>query len=159
MTAFFEDMVVGECIELGSYQFTKDNIIAFARDYDKQSPVLNGPQADAPIMASNWHVAGVWMRLMIERQKLSVAERMHAGEPVAKLGPSPGYKNQQWACPVYAQDEIRYFTTVSELRDVRSRPEWGLLGMFNEARNAQDEQVYCFDGIVFLERRTPYSGD
>ena len=88
-----ERVAVGETLELGSHEFTTEGIIAFARDYDPQ-PMHTDPQAarSSPyggLIASGWHTAGVYMRLLVDN--------LIAG--TVSLG-SPGLDHLRWLKPV-----------------------------------------------------------
>ena len=70
---FFEDIAVGERIELGRHIFTADAIKAFARRFDPQPFHLDEAAAArshfGALVASGWHTAAIWMRLMVEHQR------------------------------------------------------------------------------------------
>jgi acyl dehydratase len=51
-------------------------------------------------------------------------ERVAAALPLADFGPSPGFENLKWLRPVYAGEEIRFFSATSACRPSASRPGW-----------------------------------
>ncbi|KAB2849553.1 MAG: hypothetical protein F9K44_07600, partial [Hyphomicrobiaceae bacterium] len=59
MSNYFEDVALGETIELGSHLFTREDIVAFARDYDPQPFHLDEEAGNASLFgglsASGWH--------------------------------------------------------------------------------------------------------
>jgi len=70
---FFEDIQVGDVFEYGRYTFTADNIKAFATRFDPQ-PFHVDEEAAArshfgALVASGWHTALAWMRLMIDHRR------------------------------------------------------------------------------------------
>ncbi len=154
---FFEDIVIGETVSLGSHTFTPEAIIAFARDFDPQPFHLSEEGAAAShfgrLCASGWHTAAIWMRLMVDWRERQAREAETRGEPVGRLGPSPGFRNLVWSKPVYAGDTITYSATATEARPSASRPGWGLVFQRNEGVNQHGERVFAFDGCVFWERR------
>lgn len=155
---FFEDIVVGERTELGSHTFTADDIKRFARSYDPQ-PFHMDEEAAAKshfgrLCASGWHTLSVWMKLNVREQQRRDAERVAAGGPVARTGPSPGFDDLKWLKPVYAGDSITYSFEVTAKKESRSRPEWGLVTFTNAGVNQNGEAVISFVGHVFIERRT-----
>lgn len=157
-TDFLEDLVIGETTELGEYHFGKDDIIAFARDYDPQPFHLDEEAARRSLFgglcASGWHTAGAWMRLMIKSRNRRAAVLAEAGLPVAELGPSPGFKNLRWLRPVYAGEIIAYRSTLTQWRPSASRPGWGLAFHRNEGIDtASGQGVFSFDGCVLWQRR------
>ena len=77
------------------------------------------------------------------------------GERPAQWGPSPGFDKIRWLKPVFVDDVIRYTSRVHEKRDVRSRPNVGLLLSMNEGFNQQGELVFSVISKMFVERRLP----
>jgi len=154
---FFEDVVVGERFEVGRHTFTTDNIKAFARRFDPQLFHLDEAAAArshfGALCASGWHTAAVWMRLMVEHQRREDDARRARGEPVAVLGPSPGFRELKWLKPVYIGDTITYSTEVIETRASSSRPGWGLMTIRNTGVNQKGEPVISFISVAFVERR------
>ena len=154
---FFEDVVVGERFEVGRHTFTTDNIKAFARRFDPQLFHLDEAAAArshfGALCASGWHTAAVWMRLMVEHQRSEDDARRALGEPVAVLGPSPGFRELKWLKPVYVGDTITYSTEVIETRASSSRPDWGLMTIRNTGVNQKGEPVISFISVAFVERR------
>ncbi|MEX2036547.1 MAG: MaoC family dehydratase [Xanthobacteraceae bacterium] len=155
---FFEEIVVGERMELGAHTFTASSIKAFARDFDPQPFHLDEAEAARSIygalIASGWQTAAVWMRLMVDHQRREDDARRARGEPVAALGPSPGFHELKWLKPVYAGDTIGYSTEVVDARPSNSRPGWGLMTIRNAGVNQKGEPVISFVSVVFVERRT-----
>ena len=152
---FFEEMEIGKSHELGSFVFTIDEIVAFARSFDPQPFHMDEAAARQSsfgrLAASGWHTASVWMAAMVEHRKRQVAAR--APDRAPRLGPSPGYRNLRWSKPVFAGDRITYHSTVADLRASASRPQWGLFFHRNTGVNQHGEEVFSFDGCAFVERR------
>lgn len=153
---YFEEFQLGDRTELGSYTFTAEAIRRFAAAFDPQPFHLDEELAAASLFgglcASGWHTAAVWMRLMVEKGlRNTAADFEGSGRP--RIGPSPGFEAMQWLKPVMAGETIAYSTEVIELRESRSRPEWGILTSRNEGRNEAGELVFSFIGRVFVERR------
>jgi acyl dehydratase len=155
---FFEDIVVGERAELGSHTFTADDIKRFARRFDPQPFHVDEAAAArshfGALVASGWHTASTWMRLMVEYQRREDDARRARGEPVAGLGPSPGFRDLKWLKPVYAGDTVTYATEVIETRTSNSRPQWGLMSIRNSGVNQKGEPVISFISVAFVQRRT-----
>jgi acyl dehydratase len=154
---FWEDIVVGACVELGRHTFTADGIKKFARRFDPQ-PFHLDEEAGArshfgALCASGWHTASLWMRLMVEHERAESDAMRARGERVATLGPSPGFRELKWLKPVYDGDTITYFTQVLDKRASASRPEWGLISIRNSGVNQKGEEVISFISAAFVERR------
>jgi acyl dehydratase len=154
---FFEDIRVGEKVEIGCHAFTADSIKSFAARFDPQPFHLDEAAAArshfGQLCASGWHTACVWMRLLIEQRRREDDAMRARGEPVAALGVSPGFRELQWLKPVYAGDTIAYATEVIETRPLTSRPGWGLVWSRNTGINQRGEPVISFIGGVFVECR------
>lgn len=154
---WFEDVEPGTRTELGSHRFEAQDIITFAQIYDPQPFHLSEEGAAAThfgrLCASGWHTAGAWMRLMVEHRRRLAAQAVARGETMARLGPSPGFRNLVWARPVFAGDTIRYSSTVISKRRSGSKPGWGLVFHRNEGINQNGEPAFAFDGCVFWECR------
>ncbi len=154
---YFEDIVVGERAELGSHTFTAADIKKFAASFDPQAFHLDEAAAAkshfGALCASGWHTASTWMRLMVEYQKREDAARRGRGEPVAALGPSPGFRELKWLKPVYVNDTVTYATEIVDKRASNSRPGWGLMSIRNTGVNQKGELVISFVSVAFVERR------
>lgn len=154
---YFDDIEVGERADLGRFTFTAPDIKAFAKRFDPQAFHLDEAAAArshfGALCASGWHTASVWMRLMVDHQKRDDAARRSRGEPVAKLGPSPGFRDLKWLKPVYVGDTIEYATEIVEKRHSGSRPAWGLITLRNTGTNQKGELVISFVSVAFVERR------
>jgi len=74
-------------------------------------------------------------------------------EPVAALGPSPGFRELKWLKPVYAGDTVSYATEIIDKRTSSSRPEWGLMSIRNTGVNQNGELVISFISVAFVQRR------
>ena len=156
---FFEDIVIGERSELGRHTFTADDIKRFARKYDPQPFHLDEKAAAnshfGALCASGWHTGAVWMRLMVDHKRHEDEVRRARGEPVAELGPSPGFRELKWLKPVYVGDTIAFASEVIETRPSKSRPQWGLVFSRNTGTNQKGDLVISFIGSALVERRTP----
>ena len=155
---YFEELEVGSRQELGSFVFTADEIVAFARSFDPQPFHLDEAAArNSPfgaLAASGWHTASVWMAAMVSHRRRQEAASLAAG--IAKpprIGPSPGFKNLRWSKPVLAGDRITYHSEMLDKRASASRPQWGLFFHRNTGVNQRGEEVFSFDGCAFVERR------
>ena len=154
---FFEDINLGERFELGQHRFTAQGIKAFAKRFDPQPFHLDEAAAArssfGALCASGWHTVSIWMRLLVDHwQRTDEALRAH-GQPVAELGPSPGFRELKWLKPVYVGDVITYASEVIETRASSSRPGWGLMSLRNTAINQNGDPVMSFTSVTFVERR------
>ena len=159
---YFDDIHVGDRLSLGSHVFTADDIKVFAAQYDPQPfHVDEAAAADShfgALCASGWHTAAMWMRLRVLHGQREDEERRARGEPIAMLGPSPGFREMKWLKPVYAGDTISYASEVLETRASQSRPGWGLIEVLNTGTNQKGELVMSFKSSAFVERRPQAAG-
>ena len=111
---FLDEVRVGERTVIGSHTFTAVAIKAFAARFDPQPFHLDEAAAArshfGALCASGWHTAAVWMRLIVDHRRAESEARRARGEPVARTGVSPGFRDLKWPRPVYAGDTITYAT-------------------------------------------------
>ncbi|EFO31743.1 dehydratase [Roseibium sp. TrichSKD4] len=157
MSKFLEDYAIGDRLDLGSHQFTKEEIIRFASKYDPQPFHLSEEAAFkthfGKLCASGWHTASVYMKLLVTTHTRLHAEALQEGRQPARYGPSPGFEDLKWMKPVYAGDTISYYSVVAATRNSSKRPAWGLIFADNFGTNQQGDLVFSFKSKVFLERR------
>ena len=53
---------------------------------------------------------------MVDHRRRDAEARRARGEPVAQIGPSPGFRELKWLKPVYVGDTIAYATEVIATR-------------------------------------------
>jgi len=151
---YWEDLEIGTRRELGSYTFTQDEIVAFARKYDPQpfhvDPVAAKQSMFGGIVASGWHTAAIWMKLAIEGRARD-KDSGRAGP--LRSGVSPGFEDMKWLKPVRPGMTLTYSSQFTGKTELRSRPELGLVKSLNEARDENGELVMSFVGKSFVQRR------
>jgi acyl dehydratase len=154
----FEDIPVGERIELGSHSFGAAEIKSFAARFDPQPFHMDEARAAQShfggLVASGWHTATIWMKLFVGYGERVRREAAQVGTPVPHFGPSPGFEDLRWLKPVHAGDTIRYTLEFVDKRDSRSRPGWGIVTMLAEGRNGAGELAISFKGRVFVKKRS-----
>jgi acyl dehydratase len=153
----FEDRQIGETTDVGRHTFSRDDIIAFASQFDPQPFHLDEAAAKASLFgalcASGWQTAACMIRgIITTRQQASAAARA-GGVQLASYGPSPGFRNVRWLKPVLVGDSIEYRTRLAEKIDLKSRPERGLLVSEAQGRNQHGEVVFAITTQMLAERR------
>ncbi len=144
---------------LGSHVFTAGGIVAFARKFDPQRFHVDAEQARASIFgglcASGWHTTAVWMKKNLEH--IGAMKRRWQTDGVEPLvfGPSPGVRNLRWLKPVYAGEEIVFFSTAVSERQLASRPGWHLLENIGEAETPDGKPVMRFESAVMFRLQAP----
>jgi acyl dehydratase len=154
---YFEDIAVGERIAVGRHTFKADEIKAFATRFDPQPFHVDEAAAArshfGALIASGWHTAVTWMRMMVEQRRRFAEAARARGEPVAAMGPALGLRELKWLKPVYVDDIIDYESEIIETRASESRPNLGLLTIRSTGTNQRGEPVISFISITFVERR------
>lgn len=149
---YWEDVEIGVTTPLGSHTFTEAEMIRFSLKYDPQpfhiDPAAAKDSFYGGIIASGWHVAAVWMKLMVASAERSAA----AGENRAG-GVSPGFRDLRWIKPTRPGMTLTYDTTTHEKIELKSRPDLGLIRTLNLAVDENGETVMSFTGQVFWPRR------
>jgi acyl dehydratase len=157
MTLFFENMKVGTDVFLGERFFTREAIIAFAILYDPQPFHLSDAAGEASIygslIASGWQTASVCMRFIVEQRERERAEAVKRGEPLPKIGVSPGVRDLRWPVAVRPGDTIAYSGRIESLTETK-RPEWGLVTSRTRGVNQDGVEVFTMVGGVLWERRS-----
>lgn len=145
---YWEDLAPGSTRQLGSVSPTKEQILAFAGQFDPQPFHLDEAAAQASVFgslcASGWHTCAMAMRLMVDNF-LSEA---------ASLG-SPGLESLKWLKPVFPGDTLSLSHTILESRPMASRPDVGLVRTAWEMHNQHGDKVLHMEGYGMFRRRTP----
>ena len=143
---YFEDFRVGQVIELGSRTVSKDEIIAFARQFDPQPFHVDEAAAERSIygglIASGWHTGSLFMRLLYD------GLLSHA----ASMG-SPGQDELRWIKPVRPGDTLSARGLVEELIPSRSKPDRGLIRTTYEVFNQDGDKVMMVRGLGMFGKR------
>jgi acyl dehydratase len=143
---YWEDMQPGSKRDLGSITPTREEIIAFATQFDPQPFHLDDEAAKASIFgglcASGWHTCSMAMRLMVTNFL----------KDAASLG-SPGLENVQWKNPVMPNDTLHLTHTILESRAMRSKPDVGLVRTQWEMHNQHGDCVLHMEGWSMFRRR------
>jgi len=151
---WFEDIPLNVKVTIGSYEFTEENIVAFGKKYDPQPFHVDKDAAERSayggLIASGWHTAAVWMKLMIAHRRARVA----AGEVQTQTNfVSPGVRELKWLRPVRPGMVLTYTNEAVAKHDWPSLPQFGLIEGYNEARDQEATLVYTFVNRVLIARR------
>jgi len=143
---YYEDLDVGQSIEVGSRRVTREEIIAFATAFDPQPHHLTDAGAAATMVgrlcASGWHTCALFMRLLCDGFY----------NEAAGLG-SPGMDEIRWLKPVFPDDTITgRFTCVSR-RPLASRPGVGLWVVDFEMKNQNADVVMTWRSTQLMAMR------
>jgi acyl dehydratase len=143
---YFEDFQPGEVSEAGPYVVSREEIIAFAKQFDPQPFHLSDEGGRESIfgglIASGWHTASICHRLIVEGL---------LGK-TASLG-SPGLDELRWLKPVRPGDALSVRTEVVSLTPSRSKPDRGAIKFRFEVRNQHGEVVMSEMANALFARR------
>ncbi len=146
----WEDFAVGQVRELGTVTPTREEIIAFASQFDPQPFHLDNEAAKASVFgglcASGWHTCAMAMRLIVT----------HFLQDTFSLG-SPGLESLKWLKPVFPGDTLRLQVTVLETKPMSRHPDVGMTRNLWEMFNQRGDKVLHMDGWSMFRRRTPAS--
>lgn len=116
----FEDFEPGETIALGSKTVTREEIIAFAAEFDPQPFHLDEAAGEASLLgglaASGWHTISMLMRLLCDNLLLNSSGKG-----------SPGVDEVRWMRPVRPGDVLTASAEVISARVLNSRPDLGMV--------------------------------
>jgi acyl dehydratase len=128
-----DDFTPGQVHHLGERTLSRDEIVAFARDWDPQPFHLDEQAAAASIygglIASGWHTVCAFMRLFAD----GLLNR------AAAMG-SPGIDELRWLQPVRPGDRLDARLEVLEVRPSRSKPDRGIVRLRCVMANQHEEE-------------------
>jgi acyl dehydratase len=143
---YFEDFVPGSVETWGARLVTREEILAFAQEFDPQPHHLDEAAAEASILkglsASGWHSCALAMRMACDWFLLETAA----------MG-SPGIDEVRWKKPVRPGDVLAMRRTVLEPRASQSKPDRGLVPMIWELVNHNGETVMSLQATTIVARR------
>ena len=144
----FEDLRVGEIIDLGHTTVSKEMIITFAREFDPFPFHLDEAAAKASLLgglaSSGWQTGALSLRMLVDSFLNTVAS---AG--------GLGFTDLKWKNPVMVGDTIGGTVTIAELRRSGSHPQWGIVTLDFDVRNQRKQPVLTMRLANLVEAREP----
>jgi len=141
----FEDFAVGDRYAYGAHEMRREDMLAFAKQFDPEHFHLDAEAAKAmgwpDLIASGLHVCAVWRRMSKDAFR------------AAGLFVSPGWDEIRWHKPVLVGHVLSVQSEVSVARPLQSRPELGLLQFDNEIRNQHGEITTTMRTNWFVHRK------
>jgi acyl dehydratase len=145
-TLTFEDFPPGRFGTFGPRHVTREEILAFAAEFDPQPMHLDEEAAKLSLLkglsASGWHLCSIMMRMMVDG---------FVGR-AASLG-SPGVNEVRWLAPLRPGDDVLLDVDVMEARVSRSRPETGIVMFRSTVRNAVGQALCEMVSPIIIGRR------
>ena len=131
---YFEDLVPGTVITHGPRIVTREEIIAFASEFDPQPMHLDEEAAKKTMLgglsASGWHTCAIMMRLIYDGFLVNAAS----------MG-APGIDEVKWLKPVRPGDGLSVRLTALSKREPKTRPDMGFVQFRCEVLNQHGEIV------------------
>jgi acyl dehydratase len=147
----FEDFKPGHFGTFGPRHVTREEILAFAAEFDPQPMHLDEEAAKQSMLrglaGSGWHLGSIMMRMMFD----GFINR------AAALG-SPGINELRWLAPLRPGDDLTLDIDVTEARISRSRPETGIVTLKGVARNGAGEVLCEMVSPIIMRRRENATG-
>jgi acyl dehydratase len=144
----WEDFAPGAVEIYGPRLVTREEIIAFAAEFDPQPMHLDEAAAGATLLgglaASGWHSCCLLMRMIADGYLLDAAS----------IG-APGVDEVRWLKPLRPGTQIRVRATVLDTRASQSRPERGFVKFLFEVLDEQDAVLTDLTCSQMLTRREP----
>jgi acyl dehydratase len=146
MTLTFEDFPPGHFGTFGPRRVTREEILAFAAEFDPQPMHLDEAAASRSMLkglsASGWHLCSLMMRMICDG---------YIGH-TASLG-SPGVNEVRWLAPLRPGDDLTLDVDVVGARISRSRPGTGIVTFKAVARNAAGQALCEWVSPMMIKRR------
>ena len=139
-----DDLTVGQIFHSGTYQLNKEEIIAFAGQFDPQ-PYHTDEKAAADsffkgLAASGWHTAAITMRLIVLTTPI--------------LGGLVGASaDLSWPRAVRPGDTLHVVSEVTKIEPSRSRPDRGIATIRSITKNQNEETVQILTSRLVVPRR------
>ena len=144
----FEDLAVGEVIDLGHVTVSKEMIITFAREFDPFPFHLDEAAAKKSLLgglaSSGWQTGALSLRMLVDSFLGGIAS---AG--------GLGFSDLKWKNPVMVGDTIGGTVTIAELRRSDSHPQWGIMTLDFDVRNQKRQPVLTMRLANLIETRNP----
>jgi acyl dehydratase len=151
MTLTFEDFPPGHFGTFGPRHVTREEILAFAAEFDPQPMHLDEEAASRSMLGglsgSGWHLGSIMMRMMCDG---------YIGR-TASLG-SPGINELRWLAPLRPGDDLTLDIEVTEARVSRSRSKTGIVTFKAVVRNAAGQALCELVSPIMVERRAAIAG-
>jgi acyl dehydratase len=145
---YWEDFKTGAVAVYGPRLVTREEIVAFAAEFDPQPMHLDEAAGRATLLgglaASGWHVTSLLMRTIADGFILDSSS----------MG-APGIEELRWLRPLRPGTQIRVRVTVLDTRASKSRPEMGLTRFRYDMIDEADAVIVSMTVPTMFGRRQP----
>jgi acyl dehydratase len=143
---YFEDFKPGTVTEYGPRLVTREEIVAFAAEFDPQPMHLDEDAARTGMLgglaASGWHTCCLMMRMAADGFVLNSSS----------MG-APGIDEVKWLKPLRPGSRITLRTTVLDTRASNSRPEMGFIKVRMEVLDDEGTILMALTTSIIMGRR------
>lgn len=143
---FLDDHTEGEVIQCGSYEVSKEEVIAFATKWDPQPWHIDEDAAKASffgdLTACSAHIFSIFCITSPQWQNGVTMQAMA----------SLGFDEMRMLKPVYAGETVRCVTTVDSVRVSNSKPDRGIVVYASELLNQANEPVFSIKCTTLMAR-------
>ena len=143
----FQDFTPGRVFEHGPRRLPRDEMIAFAAEFDPQPMHLDETAVRQTMLgglsASGWYLCCILMRMCVDA---FVGRSSSMG--------APGVEEVRWILPVRPDDELSLRATVLDTRTSKSRPDMGFVRFEFELFNARGQRVMTLTTSLMLALRS-----
>jgi acyl dehydratase len=151
MTFAFEDFPPGHFGSFGPRRVTREEIIAFAREFDPQPMHLDEEAAKRSLLnglaGSGWHMCALTMRIMVDG---------FIGDSLSLGG--LGVDEARWLAPLRPNDLLTADIHVLEARPLKSRADAGMVRFRVDLFNASRQQLMTLELACLMGMRATSSG-
>ena len=142
---YFDDLHEGDRFPSEAFLVNEKDLVEFAHRFDPQMFHLDRKTAERTffkgLIASGWHTAAITMRLFVRTLDLT--------EGAIGLG----VDELRWPNAVRPGDELRVETEILNLRDSKSKPNYGIVRLRNITTNQRGEVVQTMFANALVPKR------
>ena len=143
---YWEDFTPGRVFEHGPRPLPRDEMIAFAAEFDPQPMHLDEAAARDTMLgglaASGWYLCCILMRMCADAFVLDSSS----------MG-APGVDEVKWLLPIRPDEELRLRATVLDARASKSRRDMGFVRFDFELFNAKGQRAMVLTTSLMMGRR------
>jgi acyl dehydratase len=142
-----EDFQPGHFMTLGPRRVTRDEIIAFAAEFDPQPMHLDDAAGRDSLLGgglsgSGWHMCALAMRMQVDGY-------LNRSKTLGGLG----VEEVKWLAPLRPDDLITLEVYVDSVRLSKSRPGAGIIHFRSEMLNAAKQRLMTITAIGLMADR------
>jgi acyl dehydratase len=142
MTKYFDDFAIGETMQRGSYEVTREEAVDFSARYSRP---FDDPDAIEQLRLTGAHSFAIFQRLQTQ---MSIAA---GAGPAIMAGIAAD--EVRWLTPVHSGDVMAAEMVVIEKIESRSKPDRGVVKFRCTLSNQDDQVALAFIYSVMMKRR------